>query len=246
MMKVWRRGKAGYNPGPASRLHLLPSQGIRLTQMRTPISPRSAVARPRVVVAVLQLLMLLLCAAVFCEARAAEVGEWRRVSSEHFVVLSNAGDAEAREAAARLEELRAIFSRLPATEDGFDVSVPVTVILFQTAGDYEFFKPAYRGDLRRDVAGYFQSSPDINYITLSLDVGGGRKVASVLFHEYVHARQANLRGRARLVKRGAGAVLQRVRVVAGQAAREPGPSTPLSPRISGAWRARAARNAPLG
>ncbi|HEY1404173.1 MAG TPA: hypothetical protein VGB05_08615, partial [Pyrinomonadaceae bacterium] len=84
----------------------------------------------------------------------AEARGWLRVRSENFVVISNAGEAEAQGAAARLEELRAIFSRLQA-QDGFDVAIPVTVILFQNGGDYEFFKPTYRGDLRRDVAGYF-------------------------------------------------------------------------------------------
>jgi tetratricopeptide (TPR) repeat protein len=120
----------------------------------------------------------------------AQARGWTSVRSENFVVVSNAGEAEAREAAARLEELRAIFSRWQAG-GGFDVSIPVTVILFQNGGDYEFFKPTYRGDLRRDVAGYFQFSPDVNYITLSLSVGRGRDPLSVLCHEYVHALVRN-------------------------------------------------------
>jgi tetratricopeptide (TPR) repeat protein len=120
----------------------------------------------------------------------AQARGWSSVRSENFVVVSNAGEAEARSAAARLEEMRAIFSRLRAL-DGFDVSIPVTVIFFQNGGDYEFFKPTYDGDLRRDVAGYFQFSPDINYITLSRNVGGGRDPLSVLGHEYVHALVRN-------------------------------------------------------
>ncbi|HEX8423723.1 MAG TPA: DUF1570 domain-containing protein, partial [Pyrinomonadaceae bacterium] len=116
--------------------------------------------------------------------------DWRRVRTENFVVVSNAGEAEARAGAARLEELRAIFSRLQGA-DSFDVAIPVTVILFQNDGDYEFFKPIYRGELRRDVAGYFLFSPDVNYITLSLASGRGRDPHSVLFHEYVHALVRN-------------------------------------------------------
>jgi tetratricopeptide (TPR) repeat protein len=133
--------------------------------------------------------LCLVVASLLCGARA-EARGWINVKSENFVVLSNAGEAEARQAAARLEELRAIFSRLQA-QDGFDVSIPITVILFQNGGDYEFFKPTYRGDLRRDVAGYFQFSPDVNYITLSRNVGYGRDPLSVLFHEYVHALVRN-------------------------------------------------------
>jgi tetratricopeptide (TPR) repeat protein len=127
-------------------------------------------------------LLLLLCAS-------AEGRSWTSVQSENFVVVSDAGAAEARNAAVRLEELRAIFSRLQA-QDGFDVSIPVTVMLFQNEGDYEFFKPVYGGDLRRDVAGYFQYSPDVNYIALSLS-GSGHDPLTVLFHEYIHALVRN-------------------------------------------------------
>ncbi|HEY0101545.1 MAG TPA: DUF1570 domain-containing protein [Pyrinomonadaceae bacterium] len=125
-----------------------------------------------------------------CTHAEAAASNWRRVRSENFVVVSNAGEAEARAGAARLEELRAIFARLQGT-DSFDVTLPVTVILFQNDGDYEFFKPMYRGDLRRDVAGYFLFSPDINYITLSMETARGREPHSVLFHEYVHALVRN-------------------------------------------------------
>ncbi|HYG12357.1 MAG TPA: tetratricopeptide repeat protein [Pyrinomonadaceae bacterium] len=157
--------------------------------MKAQISKR--LARPLVAVVVCLIAGLLpLCAGAQEEAAATARRGWTSVRSENFVVISNAGDAEARSAATRLEELRAIFSRLQA-QDGFDVSMPITVILFRNGGDYEFFKPMYGGDLRRDVAGYFQFSPDVNYITLSLNVGGGRNPLSVLFHEYVHALVRN-------------------------------------------------------
>lgn len=150
--------------------------------MKTPNSKRVA----RSLVAVL----CLACAGVLCTRAEAAGNNWRRVRSENFVVISNASDREARQGAARLEELRAIFSRLQG-QDSFDVCLPVTVILFQNDGDYEFFKPMYRGDLRREVAGYFLFSPDINYITLSLEVERRRDPHSVLFHEYVHALVRN-------------------------------------------------------
>jgi predicted Zn-dependent protease len=142
------------------------------------------IARPLVAVLCLACLSVSLC------ARAESANNWRRVRSENFVVVSNASETEARAGAARLEELRAIFSRLQG-QDRFDVFLPVTVILFQNNGDYEFFKPTYRGDLRRDVAGYFLPSPDLNYITVSLETPRGRDPHSVLFHEYVHALVRN-------------------------------------------------------
>ncbi|HLL14774.1 MAG TPA: DUF1570 domain-containing protein [Pyrinomonadaceae bacterium] len=143
---------------------------------------------PRLVRPLVAAVCLVVASLLWCGG--AEARGWTSVRSENFVVVSNAGEAEARTAAARLEELRAIFSRVQA-QDAFDVSIPVNVILFQNSGDYEFFKPVYGGDLRRDVAGYFQFSPDVNYITLSLDAGSGRDPLSVLCHEYVHALVRN-------------------------------------------------------
>ncbi|HEV2802651.1 MAG TPA: DUF1570 domain-containing protein [Pyrinomonadaceae bacterium] len=140
---------------------------------------------PKRLVRSLLAVVCLVAASMLC-ATAAEARGWTSVRSENFVVHTNAGEGEGQAAAARLEELRAIFSRLQA-QGGFDVSFPLTVILFQNSGDYQFFKPTYGGELRRDVAGYFQFGPDVNYITLSLNVGGGRDPLSVLSHEYVHA-----------------------------------------------------------
>jgi len=132
---------------------------------------------------------LMFAASALSSARA-EARGWRRVRSENFIVVSNASDREARRAAAHLEELRTVFSRLQM-RGGFDVSIPITVVLFQTDSDYEFFKPIYRGDLRHDASGYFQFSPDVNYITFSLDIPRGRDPFSVLSHEYVHALVRN-------------------------------------------------------
>jgi len=122
---------------------------------------------------------------------------WTEVRSGNFVVVSNAGLGEARYAAARLEEMRTLFSRLPG-KDNFDVSVPVTVILFGSDADYEFFKPSYRGDRKHDVAGYFQYNPDIKYIALSTEPGRGHDLAFVLRHEYVHALVKNTHARVPL------------------------------------------------
>lgn len=151
--------------------------------MDTPILKRAA---RQLVVGV----CLMLAVSAPASSLRAETRGWGRVRSKNFVVVSNASDRDARRAAARLEELRAVFSRLQ-TPGGFDVSIPITVVLFQTNGDYEFFKPIYRGDLRHDASGYFQSSPDVNYITFTLDIRRGRDPLSVLSHEYVHALVRN-------------------------------------------------------
>lgn len=122
--------------------------------------------------------------------RAVEASNWTRVRSENFLIVSNAGEGEARRAAVRLEEFRALFSRRQET-DNFDVSIPLTVLLFRHDSDYAFFKPLFNGDIRHDVAGYFQFSPDIKYITLSLERESARGQSSILFHEYVHALVRN-------------------------------------------------------
>ncbi|HKP71765.1 MAG TPA: DUF1570 domain-containing protein [Pyrinomonadaceae bacterium] len=124
-------------------------------------------------------------------------GAWARVRSENFVVAGNAGEGELRRAAVQLEELREVFTRLNATAN-MDVALPVTVVLFQSESDYEFFKPLHRGDLGLDVAGHFQFSPEMNYITLSAERARRPDATPVLFHEYVHALVRNNYQRAPL------------------------------------------------
>ena len=45
--------------------------------------------------------------------------------------------------------------------------------------------PVYQGKVS-EVAGYFQSGSDVNYITLTTEVHGEQNPFDVIFHEYTH------------------------------------------------------------
>ncbi|MBC7930318.1 MAG: hypothetical protein H7Z38_07075, partial [Rubrivivax sp.] len=111
---------------------------------------------------------------------------WASVSSRNFLVVGRVREKDLRRVAARLEEYRAVFSRLLSVEH-FDASVPTTVIVFRDDRAYQPFKPLYRGQTAAFVSGYFQPGAEVNYVTLALDSDNGRGGgSSTLLHEYTH------------------------------------------------------------
>lgn len=128
---------------------------------------------------------------------AAPADGWTKVNSENFLLVGNADEREIRLVAARLEQFRAVFKRLLAAESHFDSIVPTTVVVFRDDAAYRPFEPLYQGRPSA-VAGYFQSSPDVNYITLSADGQRARSPYALAFHEYVHLLVRNSFPRAPL------------------------------------------------
>jgi tetratricopeptide (TPR) repeat protein len=129
-------------------------------------------------------LCLLLLSPVRARDEAAAAGQWTKVKSKNFLLVGNADPVEIRKVAARLEQFREAFTRLLPIEH-FDSSVPTTVMVFQSDDAYKPFEPLYDGK-PAGVAGFFQSNPDVDYITLSVDRRGARSAEAVAFHEYVH------------------------------------------------------------
>lgn len=117
---------------------------------------------------------------------------WTSVRSANFLLVGNATEKEIRQVALRLEQFRDALSRYFAGASA-QVIVPTTVIVFRSDESYSPFKPVYEG-MPSNVAGYFQSSPDLNYITLTIDGNTARPYGTV-FHEYMHLFvEGNLRG----------------------------------------------------
>jgi tetratricopeptide (TPR) repeat protein len=110
--------------------------------------------------------------------------EWTSVQSKNFLLVGNARERDIRKVAARLEQFREAFLRL-LTVEHFDASVPLTVIVFKDDAAYLPFEPLFSGQ-PAGIAGFFQSSPDVDYITLSVDRKHVRRPDALAFHEYVH------------------------------------------------------------
>ncbi|HKC62328.1 MAG TPA: DUF1570 domain-containing protein, partial [Pyrinomonadaceae bacterium] len=109
---------------------------------------------------------------------------WTSVQSKNFLLVGNAAERDIAKVAARLEQFRETFMRLlPGMQS--DSFVPVTVLVFRDEESYRPFEPLYQGR-PSDVVGFFQSSHDVDYITLTVDRKNVRDPFSLAFHEYVH------------------------------------------------------------
>ena len=139
--------------------------------------------------------LCLLLVAPLC-ARVKEEEGWTSVQSKNFRLIGNARERDIRKVAERLEQFREAFLRLLSVNH-FDSSVPLTVIVFKDDAAYTPFEPLFSGQ-PAGIAGFFQSSPDIDYITLSVDRKHVRRPDALAFHEYVHLLVRNSFGNAPL------------------------------------------------
>src|SRR2546427_9840343 len=107
--------------------------------------------------------------------------KWLEVRSRNFILVGNASESQIRRVGRNLEEFRAGFSNLfPAISR--EASSPITVVVFKDDAAFRPFKPLYEGK-PANVAGYFQSGPDVDYIALSADI----QTPHVIYHEFVHS-----------------------------------------------------------
>ena len=104
-------------------------------------------------------------AVLFAAQAAAAKDVWTGVRSQNFFLVGNASEKEIRQVATRLEQFRHVFTQL-FPKATFNTPVPTTVVVFKNDSAYKPFKPVVDGKVS-EVAGYFQSSDDVNYITLT-------------------------------------------------------------------------------
>ena len=130
--------------------------------------------------------LLLLLLALNFPLRAAAVPAketWTSVRSKNFFLIGNASEKEIRQVGTRLEQFRFVFSQL-FPKANLASPIPTTVVVFKNDGAYKPYKPLHGGK-PKDVAGYFQPGPDVNYITLTTEKRDGSPYA-IIFHEFVH------------------------------------------------------------
>ncbi len=104
---------------------------------------------------------------------------WLSVRSKNFLLIGNTNEKQIRQVGVRLEQFRQVFSQL-FPKAVHSTPVPTTVIVFKSDDSYRPFKS------NANVAGYFQSGEDVNYITLTTEVRGEQDPFTVIFHEYTH------------------------------------------------------------
>ena len=110
---------------------------------------------------------------------------WTGVNSRNYRLIGNVSEDNLRSIAAQLERFRDVFTK-QFEGAALNSPVPTTVIVFKSDSSYGPYKPLFKGR-PADVAGYFQSGYDVNYITLSLSSEHQQfNPLAMIFHESVH------------------------------------------------------------
>jgi tetratricopeptide (TPR) repeat protein len=111
-------------------------------------------------------------------AKTKDEPKWIEVHTAHFSVLTDAGDKRGREAALRMEQMRAIFGQL-LLKDKLKMPVPITVIALKSDKRYDTVAPAKQSM----AGGFYVPGPDRIYIVLNLfETDPWRAVAHPLAH----------------------------------------------------------------
>jgi tetratricopeptide (TPR) repeat protein len=110
---------------------------------------------------------------------------WVEARTEHFTVLTNAGEKQARHVAYQLERMRLVFKKA-FSKMTVDPSAPITVLAVKDQKGFRALEPAaYLAKGQLTLAGLFLHLPDKNYILLRLDATEEHPFATV-YHEYTH------------------------------------------------------------
>ena len=107
--------------------------------------------------------------------------EWIEVHSQHFSVVSDAGDRRAREVALRFEQMYYVFGTL-FSKKLVNMPVPLQIVAFRNTRELRDFVPLWHGKPIQ-VAGLYQGGEDRNFILLDLSADDPYRV---VFHEYGH------------------------------------------------------------
>src|SRR5215469_2522218 len=94
--------------------------------------------------------------------------QWLRVSSDHFVVLTDAGQKKGHEIVARFEQMRAVFGDLLARRK-LVMAEPMEIIAIGSPDEYAQIVPTSSPDPSVGT-GFFLSAPDRIYIVLNASV----------------------------------------------------------------------------
>lgn len=110
---------------------------------------------------------------------------WVEVRSPHFIVLSDAGEKQARRIAGQFENIRGVYQRaLPNAR--VDAPMPVLIFAARNARTLDRLLPNYQDQSARTrPAGVFVSSNEKHYVALRTDASGDNPY-QIVYHEYFH------------------------------------------------------------
>jgi TonB family protein len=132
-----------------------------------------------------RIFLLLTIFAAFVTSMSGKDETWIEVRSEHFTVLSDSTEKQARHVADQFERMRIVFhDRFP--KSSIDPGAPIVVLAIKDEKGFRALEPeAYLGKGKLGLAGLFLRAPDKNYVLMRLDAPGEHPYA-VVYHEYTH------------------------------------------------------------
>lgn len=109
--------------------------------------------------------------------------QWLRISSDHFIVLTDAGDKKGHEVAARFEQMRAVFGQL-LMRQRLRLAEPIEIIAIRSDKDYAQIAPMVNGDPTQAPA-FFLVGEDRVFIVLNLFVPDSYRAIEHPFAHYL-------------------------------------------------------------
>ena len=106
---------------------------------------------------------------------------WLEVRSEHFRVITDAGEKSGREVATNFEKMRAAYGLLFGREK-INENVPLQIIAFRNTEEFRQYSPIFRGKVV-ELTGFCIAATDENFV--AIDMSRHNSWETVM-HEYAH------------------------------------------------------------
>ncbi len=110
--------------------------------------------------------------------------DWKRLTTPNLTIVGNARESDLRKAGEEIERFRQAVGSLSSSLR-LDSPVPTIVVVFRDNNSFTPFKPRSRGKVIDNVAGYFMTLPQVNYIVMAPS-NSDEFTYRVTFHEYTH------------------------------------------------------------
>jgi tetratricopeptide (TPR) repeat protein len=131
-------------------------------------------------------ILVVLCLTFVARTASAEKHDtWVEVRSPHFIVVSNAGEKQARQTAVHFEQVRSLFREMITIAQNAP-SPTITIFAVKNEGSLRELLPEYWVKGHMHPAGIFFGRRNQFYAAVRLDVPGDNPYMT-LYHEYYHS-----------------------------------------------------------
>src|SRR5579871_1411760 len=146
-----------------------------------------------------------------CALPATADTQWVEVRSEHFTVITDAGEKDGRRVIDRFEQMRVAFGLLFG-RPGINQPVPLTIVAFRNAKEFRQYCPIFQGKVVQ-LSGFFQKADDEDFIAVDMSQ---EENWQTVYHEYAHVLlNSNFQSTAPWFDEGFAEFLQSIKVSPG-------------------------------